>query len=237
MSTSPSENVMSSTVKSSTNNPPSAEGESNSRNGGASTHRESSPADAPDANTRHPENPFEGAKFWSRLWFRWAYPIVRLGSKRPLEDMDLPRLLPNETSAYQRDYFERLWRDELERVHKIQHSPGKHVKSISNKSLAGAADGQDARTIEPNLARAVFWDYWKRTRRARMFLALNMAVRIVQTIALGRLLRVLEEPLEVSSVDGETRANGIVWASILVLCGMIAFPTKQQQFFETYRVG
>ena len=66
-------------------------------------------------------------------------------------------------------------------------------------------------------------------------LAVNMLARIVQTLALGRLLRWFEEdPLPDSDSIGST---GFLWASVLILCGMVSFPTKQQQYFETYRVG
>mmetsp|Transcript_33836 Transcript_33836/g.40540 ORF Transcript_33836/g.40540 Transcript_33836/m.40540 type:complete len:82 (-) Transcript_33836:114-359(-) len=36
------------------------------------------------------------------------------------------------------------------------------------------------------------------------------------------------------SVDAK---KGYLYVRLLILCGLIAFPTKQQQFFETYRKG
>ena len=66
-------------------------------------------------------------------------------------------------------------------------------------------------------------------------LAVNMFARIVQTIALGRLLRWFEEE---PAADSDGMGNsGFLWASLLIICGMVSFPTKQQQYFETYRVG
>ena len=83
----------------------------------------------------------------------------------------------------------------------------------------------------PLLARALLRDYWRRTRRARWILMANVASRLVQSIALGRILRILDSNDPMDPLDGYGSA------ALLVACGLVSFPTKQQQFFETYRIG
>jgi ATP-binding cassette, subfamily C (CFTR/MRP), member 4 len=83
----------------------------------------------------------------------------------------------------------------------------------------------------PLLARALLRDYWCRTRRARWILMTNIASRLVQSIALGRILRILDSDDPMDPLDGYGSA------ALLVVCGLVSFPTKQQQFFETYRIG
>jgi hypothetical protein len=86
-----------------------------------------------------------------------------------------------------------------------------------------------------NLGRALFWDYLKSTWWAQMLLAANMTSRILQALALGLLMEQFgshEQSQE--SIDAK---QGYFSVALLVVCGLIAFPCKQQQFFETYRKG
>jgi hypothetical protein len=82
-----------------------------------------------------------------------------------------------------------------------------------------------------DLGRVLFAEYLRRTWWARILLAANMISRIGQALALGLLLDQFDSE---KSVDPK---QGYLWASVMVLCGLISFPSKQQQFFETYRIG
>lgn len=171
----------------------------------------------PDAKENHPPNPLENASISSRVYFMWAYPLVRLGKQRPLEDSDLATLASVDTSVYQASHLQQRIRQEEQE----QHHPATDDNDKNNQTF-------------PRLARVLFWDYWRRTRRARWVLAVHMASRLVQTVALGRILRLLDQS---DSDASNARVTGYAWAALLVVCGMVAFPTKQQQFFETYRIG
>ncbi len=46
----------------------------------------------PDMNTVFPESPFEKANVLSKATYSWIDPLIRLGSKKALEDSDIPRL-------------------------------------------------------------------------------------------------------------------------------------------------
>jgi hypothetical protein len=162
------------------------------------------------AKEDHPPNPLENASLLSRVYFLWAYPLLRLGKQRPLEDSDLATLATVDSSVYQASHLQQILRHEEE-----QSGPA-----------------TDSKERFPPLARALARDYWKRSRRARWVLAVHMASRLVQTVALGRVLRLLDQ-----SSDSSRSVEGYLWAALLVGCALLAFPTKQQQFFETYRIG
>ena len=160
----------------------------------------------------HAPNPLETAGIWSQLYFLWAYPLVRLGKKQPLEDKDLSALSTIDSSVYGRDHVWELWEMEKRRC---------------------ATKGKT-----PSLARALYWDYWKRTSGARCYLLGNMVSRLLQSVALGRILRELDSDSSSSSSSSRLNGNEVyLWAALLVACGLVSFPTKQQQFFQTYRVG
>jgi ATP-binding cassette, subfamily C (CFTR/MRP), member 4 len=51
---------------------------------------------------KQPPNPLESASFVSRVFFLWAWPLLKLGASRPLQPEDLPSLLPDDASQYNR---------------------------------------------------------------------------------------------------------------------------------------
>ena len=77
---------------------------------------------ATDENTatkmkvERPPNPFAQASWRSRLFFTWPYPLLKLGMERTLKDEDQPDCLPQDTSAYSLQYFNRIWN-----IEKAQH--------------------------------------------------------------------------------------------------------------------
>lgn len=143
-------------------------------------------------------SPWEEASFVSCLCFAWAFPLLRKGFRRPLQESDLPALARVDTSLYNVQHLKRIVRKE-------------------NPSSSSC------------LAWVLFQDYWRRTRKARLLLAVNMTCRIFQAIALGRLLEQFQENIN--------HKEAYVWTTVLAMCGLLAFPAKQHMFFETYRIG
>ena len=146
----------------------------------------------------------------SKMSFAWAYPTLELGSKRPLEECDLPDLHIFESSDFNRTKIEEMWNAEK-------------------------------KTGRNNLGRALFAEYLRSTWRAQLLALVNMIARIGQAWALGMLM----EQFGKFEVDADADAGvgsidtkkGYLYAGLLVACGLIAFPTKQQQFFQAYRKG
>ncbi len=153
-------------------------------------------------------NPLESANLISKCSFSWIYPLLRLGLTRPLRESDLPALHDLETSSVNRRIIEDLWESEM-------------------------------RTGRRNFGRALFWHYFKTTWIAQILMAVNMAARIGQAMALGLLMEQFGrfEHENDSPSHTNTKKEGYLYASLLVLCELIAFPTKHQQFFITYRAG
>lgn len=146
--------------------------------------------------------------FFSRMSFTWIYPILELGSQRPLEEMDLPEVCNLESSAFNRAHIEDIWEKEKE-------------------------------TKRENLARALLVEYLRSTWTVQLLALVNMFARIAQAWGLGMLMEQfgrLGGEKKVSSDEIDTK-KGHFYAGFLVITGLIAFPTKQQQFFLAYRKG
>ncbi len=169
--------------------------------------------------TERPSNPFHNLSYLSQCTFSYVWPLLKLGKQRPIQESDLPSLDTKESSVYNRMIIEQIWNEEC-------------VKK-QNKSLG----------------KALFYNYVKNTWWAEILLFVNMIVRIGQAIVLGLLMEQFGkyETRPSSSSSATTTENNIdendnvikscIYAAIFILCGFIAFPTKQQQFFETYRKG
>lgn len=56
-----------------------------------------------------PPCPLNDVSLFQRLFFGWAWPVLKLGATRPLVESDLPELHRQETSAANLDYYMRLW--------------------------------------------------------------------------------------------------------------------------------
>jgi ABC-type multidrug transport system fused ATPase/permease subunit len=103
------------------------------------------------------------ASRWSRLFFYWPYPLLKLGLQRPLEDRDLPEIMLHDTSRYNREYLQELWRRERER------NPSK-----------------------PSLHRAMLIDFFRSIWYVQPLLAAAATAKIVQAVVLGNLIETFE---------------------------------------------
>ena len=59
-----------------------------------------------------PEFLLTDARLLSHKPFAWAYPTLKLGSIKALEDHGLPKLHRLETSAFNRDNIEEMWKND-----------------------------------------------------------------------------------------------------------------------------
>ncbi|KAG7359041.1 multidrug ABC transporter permease/ATPase [Nitzschia inconspicua] len=119
-----------------------------------------------------PPNPLQHASIWSKLTFSWAYqPLLAVGSKRPLEEIDLPELDPVDTSHYQRQKLQQLWQQQQQQQSKNDHT---------------------------SLAKALLKDYFRSTWLAQVLLVIQMVSRIGQAVALGYLLQTFDRRISAS---------------------------------------
>jgi ATP-binding cassette subfamily C (CFTR/MRP) protein 4 len=68
------------------------------------------------ASARTP-SPLTNVNFFQQLLFGWAWPLLKLGSLRPLEEPDLPEVHPRDSSAYNKAYIRKLWKQEQHEQH------------------------------------------------------------------------------------------------------------------------
>lgn len=108
--------------------------------------------------------PLETAPLWSKAIFAWPYALLKLGLERPLTESDLPEISKEDTSAYNRIYFERLWEEE-KRLH-----PEK-----------------------PMLQRAVMKDFFKSIWYVQPMYMLGAVAKVSQAVALGLLIESFEK--------------------------------------------
>ena len=156
-----------------------------------------------------PINTYETSSLRSKFNFSWIYPLIQIGTETCIQESHLPNPSRIDSSEYNRGIMEGIW-------------------------------AQEVSSERRNLARALFRWYLKETWRAQILLCINMASRLGQAVMLGRLMEVFGNVSSMSNdveEDGMDSKGGYIYASLIILCGMIAFPTKQHQFFETYRVG
>lgn len=143
----------------------------------------------------------------SRFFFHSAFPILKLVSKRPLKETDLPELHKLEFSSYNRVIIEKIWDAEVKSGRK-------------------------------NLGRALFAEYITSTWKTQLIAFINTIVRIGQAWSLGMLMEQFGKfDSDVSISENVDSKKGYLHATLLVVCGLIAFSTKQHVFFQTYRKG
>jgi ATP-binding cassette subfamily C (CFTR/MRP) protein 4 len=130
---------------------------------GSSSQKNGAPRRALDKMDDRAPNMMENASFLSRLLFRWPYPLLRLGLQRPLEDEDLPEIMKVDSSKYNCDYFNTIWKAEQER-----------------------------NPENPSLHRAFFRDYFGSLWYIQPFLCLAATAKIVQAVVLGLLIESFE---------------------------------------------
>ena len=146
-----------------------------------------------------PAHPLTTASWFSRLFFLWPYPLLKLGVERPLEDSDLADTLLSDSSKVRREHFQKIWDDEKRRNPK-----------------------------NPDLRRAITKDFFVSTWFVQPMMFLTVVGKIVQALALGKLVEAMED---------ETDDSGFVWATVIVICALVILFEHHHVFFYTWRHG
>ena len=123
----------------------------------------SGPSSESSANVPRPKNLMKDASVISRMLFYWPFPLLKLGLQRPLEEIDLPEILPADSSDLNKNHFERIWQEE-----------------------------QQNRPESPSLHRAILKDYLRSVWYVQPAMATAMGAKIVQALALGMLIESFE---------------------------------------------
>jgi len=160
-----------------------------------------------------PQNSFETASFFSKLFFMWPHQLMKEGMLRTLTEIDLPNVMETEASVTNRNYFEKLWQDEVHRVEELRKKLPPNSKKL--------------KTLRPSLHWALAKDFFKTTWVIQPLMFANCTARIVMSLALGYLI----ESFEKMSNDG------YIWAGVLIFCNLIVLFEHHHVFLITWRKG
>lgn len=163
-------------------------------------------------------NPWSTASFFSRLVYIWPYPLLELGMKRPLTDIDLPDIDKVDSSHYNRNYLEQLWQAEKKKCKK---------------------SGQ-----QPQLWKALLKDFFTSQWHIQPLFVFNTIAKLAQAIALGQLVQSFENTNPSNNGNNSNnnfiinpQIDGYIWASVLTVCGGFILVQIHHQYFITWRKG
>jgi len=113
--------------------------------------------------TERSANPLATASFLSKMCFMWPYDLIKEGMVKPIEESDLHDIMQEEKSSHNRECFEKLWQDEIQRAKKWKRKPSLHW--------------------------ALAKDFFKSTWIIQPLMCASSAARIIMSLALGYLIQ------------------------------------------------
>nr|XP_056718111.1 ATP-binding cassette sub-family C member 4 [Euleptes europaea] len=160
-----------------------------------------------------PPNPLRAAGFCSRLFFWWLNPLFVLGHKRRLDEDDMYKVLPEDSSKELGEGLQWYWDKEVQKAKK------------------------EART--PHLTKAIILCYWKSYLVLGFFTLIEETLKLIQPIFLGNIIRYFEktgssDPL-VDGKDSLKYAYGS--AAALSACTLVLAITHHLYFYHVQRAG
>uniref|UniRef100_A0A7M4G370 Multidrug resistance-associated protein 4 n=1 Tax=Crocodylus porosus TaxID=8502 RepID=A0A7M4G370_CROPO len=153
-------------------------------------------------------NPLQGANLCSRLFFWWLNPLFIIGHKRKLEEDDMYKVLPEDSSERLGEELQWYWEKEVQKAKKA------------------------ART--PHLTKAIILCYWKSYLVFGLFTLIEETLKIIQPIFLGKIINYFEnfDPLDTVALNF---AYG--YAAALSVCTLILAIMHHLYFYHVQRAG
>jgi hypothetical protein len=177
---------------------------------------ESVPPSGSSCSSSHitrPSNTYEGSSFLSKMFFIWPEKLLKEGVVKTIEEKDLPNVMQQEESRHNREAFEKIWRDEVDRVEALKK---KYPEGSTKRA-----------SLRPSLQRAMLIDFLKRTWIVQPCMMASSTARIAMSLALGFLIQ--------SFIDRSK--EGYIWAAVVVLCNAVVLFEHHHVFFITWRQG
>ncbi|XP_043747922.1 ATP-binding cassette sub-family C member 4-like isoform X3 [Cervus elaphus] len=153
-------------------------------------------------------NPLQKANFCSRLFVWWLNPLFKIGHKRKLEANDMYSVLPEDRSQHLGEELQGYWDQEVKRAQK---------------------DAQ-----EPSLMKAIVKCYWKSYLIWGLFIFLEEATRVVQSIFLGKMISYVEN---YDPNDSAALHEAYSYAAGLSACVLVWAVLHHLYFYHIQRVG
>lgn len=188
----------------------------NSSSNNTTTTTTATPQDTTDTtnnNNNHnnrPPNRFLTASFLSRLFFLWPYDLIQRGLEHPpITELDLPDVVPQDSSQYNLTVIEQLWEKEQKR-----------------------------RRGRPNLHRALLQHYISTMWDTQILTGIVCSAQIGQALALGYFIQSFSTTsTSSSSSTSNSYYSGYIYATILVSFGAIVLLACHTLYFKTWHKG
>ena len=177
-------------------------------------------------NLNRPPNPYANANLLSKLLFAWPKKLCADGSSITITESDLPDVLQAESSEENLRNFNKMWNDEKARA-------AKAMKEYNTQKDQSDSNGAP-KSATPSLAYAIRQD----------FLSSSLVVQVTHfVIAIGKLAQALALGKLLQSFEVQDGKGGYLWASLLVLSGLVCLIGPHQILWFTtlkgmqYRTG
>jgi ATP-binding cassette, subfamily C (CFTR/MRP), member 4 len=167
-------------------------------------------SDDSNGNPGRLPNKFVSVSLLSRLMFLWPYDLIKTGLDRHIQETNLPDLLPEDSSKYNLELIEKIWKKEKERCQ------GANVGS---------------RKQSPSLHRALLIHYIITMWDAQLLTALVCFAEVGQAVTLGYLIQTF------ASSSSDRNNLGYLYAAILVSLCLVVLLGTHALYFKTWHKG
>ena len=186
-----------------------------------------------DLKQQRPTHPLTEASFLSKLFFIWPYKFmdtrnwtIRDSNNNTgaavLEEINLPPALEYDASGPNLSRFISIWEKEKQRAAKL--------------ASGGSGDGKHKH--RPSLHRAIVRDFLVTLWFIQPLMLATSVAKLAQAVALGYLLETFDTKNQEDELSTDnTKYDGYLWASILVISGVIILLEHHHVFFWTWRKG
>ncbi|XP_075056002.1 ATP-binding cassette sub-family C member 4 isoform X1 [Mixophyes fleayi] len=152
-------------------------------------------------------NPLQTANFCSKLFFCWLNSLFLIGHKRKLEEDDMYKVLPEDSSEYLGEELQWYWDQELQEA------------------------GKESRV--PRLTKAIIRCHWKAYSVLGFFTFIEESVKVIQPIFLGNVIGYFE----MDDSSEATKANAYINAAALSVCTLLLAVLHHIYFYHVLRAG
>ncbi|NXQ39329.1 MRP4 protein, partial [Catharus fuscescens] len=152
-------------------------------------------------------NPLQDASLCSRLFFWWLNPLFIIGHKRRLEEDDMYKVMPEDSSEKLGEELQWYWDKEVQKAKK--------------------------RGKTPHLTKAIILCYWKSYLVFGVFTMIEETLKIVQPLILGKIIRFFEN----YDASNEAALSFAYYAGALSVCTLILATMHHLYFYHVQRAG
>ncbi|KAG9492165.1 ATP-binding cassette sub-family C member 4 [Eleutherodactylus coqui] len=152
-------------------------------------------------------NPLQTANFCSKLFFCWLNSLFLVGHKRKLEEDDMYKVLPEDTSERLGEELQGYWEEELQKAQK---------------------EGR-----LPRLTKAIIRCHWKSYSVLGFFTFIEESVKVIQPIFLGNVISYFE----MDDPNDAALANAYINAAALSICTLLLAVLHHIYFYHVLRAG